>query len=147
MTVGVSTGLVTVDGIGVSGSFGTTGSDKTCDAPTLFGLGILLASELVSLDVTTGFVDTLSIGISGNFGATGSDKTCAAPTLFGLGMLSTCVPRSLTSLIGATLLTTSERVILFNVLSNVYETIVSVYPTVPGLLVRVSPNGSVGSSS
>ena len=79
MTVGVSTGLstglVTVGvstGFGFSGNFGTTGSAKTCDAPTLFGLGIRLASDMASLDAPTGF--GVSVVVVGGLGTTGSDK-------------------------------------------------------------------------
>ena len=78
VTVGVSTGLVTAGvstGFGFSGNFGTTGSAKTCDAPTLFGLGIRLASDMVSLDAPTGFgVSVVVVGVSGGLGTTGSDK-------------------------------------------------------------------------
>ena len=78
MTVGVSTGLVTVGvstGLGFSGNFGTTGSAKTCDAPTLFGLGIRLASDMVSLDAPTGFgVSVVVVGVPGGLGTTGSAK-------------------------------------------------------------------------
>ena len=81
VTVGVSTGLVTVGvstGLGFSGNFGTTGSAKTCDAPTLFGLGIRLASDMVSLDAPTGFGVSVVVvgvsGVSGGLGTTGSAK-------------------------------------------------------------------------
>ena len=114
-----------------------TGSPRTCDAPLLFGLSMRAASGAVGLFVT------------GGFGTTESPRMCGVSLLFGLLIRATSglIPRRTTSLTGATLLTTSERVTLLDTLSNVYVTMVSVYPFTPGVFTRFSPIGNVGSSS